>query len=304
MRAIFYGLLGAFFFAFTFICNRSMDLGGGHWAWSACLRFFFMLPLLAAILGPRRLHQALAHLRAHILEYLVWSCVGFGLFYSLVCFASAHGEGWLVAATWQVTIIAGPLLVPFLYRDRDGRPARIPFAGMRWSLLILVGVALMQWENAGRVSFTAMLLCVLPLAAAAFAYPLGNRKMMWVCGDSVDTVQRVFNMTLASMPFWLLIALWGLAAQGLPAAGQVGQSALVGLFSGVLGTLLFFGATSRVRRSPERLAAVEATQSGEVIFALVGEVAVLGAPVPSPLSLAGMGLVCFGMIVHSLRSGK
>ena len=35
-----------FFFAFTFVLNRSMDLGGGYWGWSAALRYLFTLPLL------------------------------------------------------------------------------------------------------------------------------------------------------------------------------------------------------------------------------------------------------------------
>ncbi len=279
-----------------------MDLEGGHWAWSAALRFFFMLPMLACLLGPRRLRAALAHFSAHRAEYLLWSSVGFGLFYAPLSFAASYGEGWLVAGTWQITIIAGPLLAPFL--GRKDRPAHIPFSGMRWSLLILLGVALMQWEHAKNLSLSTMLACALPIIPAAFMYPLGNRKMMQVCGDEVDTFQRVFSMTLASLPFWIPVALWGLFNAGIPSAGQVGQSALVALFSGVFATLLFFAATNLVRRNPERLAAVEATQSGEVIFALLGEVLLLHAPLPSLVSLGGITLVCLGMILHSLRSGQ
>ncbi len=302
MRAVIYSLLASIFFAATFTLNRSMDLAGGHWTWSASLRFFFMLPMLACLLGPRRLRAALAHFSAHRAEYLLWSTVGFGLFYAPVTFAAAHGEGWLVAGTWEITIIAGPLLTPFL--RQDGERTRIPFAAMRWSLLILLGVALMQWEHAENLSIATMLACALPIIPAAFMYPLGNRKMMQVCGDEVDTFQRVFNMTLGSMPFFLLLALWGLLADGLPSSGQVGQSVLVALFSGVFATLLFFAATNLVRRSPERLAAVEAVQAGEVVFALVGEIVLLHAPLPSAVSLAGIFLICLGVILHSLRSGK
>ena len=32
------GILSSFFFAFTFILNRSMNLSGGYWIWSASLR--------------------------------------------------------------------------------------------------------------------------------------------------------------------------------------------------------------------------------------------------------------------------
>lgn len=48
-KAFILGLLGAFFFAFTFILNRSMNLAGGSWIWSASLRFLFSLPIMAMI---------------------------------------------------------------------------------------------------------------------------------------------------------------------------------------------------------------------------------------------------------------
>lgn len=49
MRSILYGVLAAFFFAFTFVLNRTMELAGGSWMWSASLRYVFMVPLLACI---------------------------------------------------------------------------------------------------------------------------------------------------------------------------------------------------------------------------------------------------------------
>ena len=307
MRAIIYGLVASFFFAFTFILNRSMELDGGSWAWSASLRFFFMLPMLWLIVRRRgNLADSFKHLAKHPREYLVWSTAGFGLFYAPVCFGAAFGEGWLVAGTWQLTIIAGPLLSPFLFKpDPDSEPRpfyrHIPFAAMRWSLLILAGIVLMQWEHAREISLRQALLCVLPIVVAAFMYPLGNRKMMEVCKDTVDTFQRVLNMTVASQPFWILLALWGLAGHGLPSGSQVFQSLLVALFSGVIATVLFFAATNLVKRDPARLASVEATQAGEILFALAGELLLLSAPLPSALSLTGIGLVILGMVLHSLR---
>ena len=52
-KAFFLGVAASFFFAFTFVLNRKMDLAGGHWSWSASLRFFFMLPMLFALVLPR-----------------------------------------------------------------------------------------------------------------------------------------------------------------------------------------------------------------------------------------------------------
>ena len=308
MRALVYGLVASFFFAFTFILNRSMEMGGGHWAWSASLRFFFMLPILAlVVLGKGGMVQALRHLRQHLPAYLVWSTVGFGLFYAPVCLGSSFGEGWLIAGTWQITIIAGPLLTPFLFKpspEEIGQPfyRRIPFRAMRWSLLILAGIFLMQWEHARAISAQQALACIAPIIFAAFMYPLGNRKMMEVCKDNVDTFQRVLNMTIASLPFWLLLSVWALVSHGPPGSGQVWQSLLVALFSGVMATLLFFAATNLVKQDPARLASVEATQAGEIVFALLGEIVLLSAPLPSLISLAGIGLVITGMVLHSLRS--
>ena len=51
-----------------------------------------------------------------------------------------------------------------------------------------------------------------------------------------------------------------------------------------------------------RLGAVEATQAGEVVFSLGGELIWLSAPWPDPLSLAGLVLVVAGMTVHSLHA--
>ena len=48
-RALWFGILGALFFAFTFIFNRSMNLAGGSWMCSASLRYLFSLPMMAVI---------------------------------------------------------------------------------------------------------------------------------------------------------------------------------------------------------------------------------------------------------------
>jgi uncharacterized membrane protein len=54
----------------------------------------------------------------------------------------------------------------------------------------------------------------------------------------------------------------------------------------------------------QRLAGVEATQSMEVLFALVGELIFLKATAPSLLSWCGIVLVMVGMILHSYFSHK
>jgi hypothetical protein len=54
----------------------------------------------------------------------------------------------------------------------------------------------------------------------------------------------------------------------------------------------------------QKLAAVEATQSMEVVFALIGEILFLSIAWPSALSWCGIVLVMLGMTVHSYISGQ
>lgn len=52
-RALWFGILAALFFAFTFIFNRSMNLAGGSWMWSASLRYLFSLPMMAVLVWQK-----------------------------------------------------------------------------------------------------------------------------------------------------------------------------------------------------------------------------------------------------------
>ena len=300
MKATIIGILSALFFSVTFILNRAMELDGGSWVWSASLRFFFMLPMLLIIVGfKRNIKPVLLHIKKQPLPWIIWSTVGFGLFYAPLTFATIYGPGWLIAATFQITIIAGSLLVPFLSK---GKKQRIPIQSIFISLIILSGVLVMQLEHASSVPFTNVIFCVIPLIIAAFAYPLGNRKMMQIVNGELSTFQRILGMTIASMPFWIVLSTYGIATQGAPSSNQVLQTFIVSISSGIIATVLFFYATELVSHDNHKLAAVEATQSGEVVFALFGGLLLLNAPLPSAGSFVGMGLVIFGMILHSVVS--
>ncbi|MBK4743333.1 DMT family transporter [Bacillus cereus] len=298
MKAIVIGILASFFFAFTFVLNRAMDLEGGSWIWSASLRYYFMVPMLLLIVMYRgNLKQLFQYMKNNPKEWLVWSIVGFGLFYAPLSFAGAFGPGWLVASTWQITIVAGILLTPFF--AVDPLPKKLPMKELVMSGIILFGVVLMQAEHASSLGIRETVLCVVPVLIAAFAYPLGNRKMMQVCKGELDVFQRVLGMTLASLPFWFLLSGYEVSTGGLPSSSQVFQCFIVAVSSGLIATVLFFFATDLVKDDPQKLATVEATQSGEVLFALVGELIWLSAPIPSSLSWIGMSLVIIGMILHS-----
>ncbi|MBM7661553.1 drug/metabolite transporter (DMT)-like permease [Bacillus mesophilus] len=301
MKAFLIGILSSAFFACTFILNRSMELSGGSWLWSASLRYFFMIPFLILIAALRRnLKELLRELVAKPLPWLLWSFVGFGLFYAPITYAAASGPGWLVAGTWQFTIIAGILLTP-LFLDSTGIRRVIPLKSLLFSSLIFMGIIILQLENAENgLTLQLVLTGMLPVVIAAFAYPLGNRKMMELYTGKLDTFQRVLGMTLASMPLWIILAVTGYATVGAPSSGQIYQTLLVALTSGVIATLLFFFATELVKDDSGKLAAVEATQSSQVVFVIVGEMLFLSIPLPSMISFIGILLVVTGMVLHSL----
>lgn len=292
MKAISLGVLSALFFASTFLLNRSISMEGGSFAWSASLRFLFMIPpliLLAAWRG--NLTLIWSELRNHFWIWFLWGTVGFGVFYTALCFAGDHGPSWLIAGTWQLTIVCGPLLAPWFKE-------RIPWKTLRWSIFILIGIIMIQADQAGAVSIGTVFLTVIPLLIAAVAYPLGNRKIMEYTNGSVDTFSRMLLMCLGSLPWWILVSGYGLWASGWPSSSQLVQSVVIAICSGMIATSLFFYATSLVAPNQSRLAIIEATQATEVVFALIGEVLLLHGTVPSTLAIGGLGIVCLGIILQ------
>lgn len=312
MHAMVLGICSAFFFAFSFILNRAMELDGGSWMWSASLRYYFMLIFLLMIVGVRRNLGALfREMKQSPRQWLLWSVVGFGIFYALLTFSASFAPGWLIAGTWQITIISGSLLAPlFLEKVKmpDGqtytRRGRIPWNRLTYSTLIVIGVFVIQLAQSAVLPISDLFLCFLSMIIASFAYPLGNRKMMEVCGNRLDAYQRVLGMTIASMPVWLLLSAIAFFTHGPPSVSQISNSALVAATAGVAATVLFFAATDLVKDDMEKLGSVEATQSFAVLFAVAGEVLLLSGSLPSPLSWAGIALIVIGMILHSIKSHR
>ena len=308
MKEIGLGILASVFFAITFILNRSMELAGGSWMWSASLRFLFMIPfLLIIVLIRRNLKQVIREIRKKPLQWFIWSFVGFVLFYAPLTYAASYGAGWLVAGTWQMTIVGGILVAPLFFttiHTKEGKIKkrhRIQTRALLISTIILAGVALIQWQKANDLSLHEIFVGILPVIIASFAYPLGNRKMMELCGDNLDTFQRVFGMTLSSLPFWIILSLFAIPTVGFPSSGQLLQTFIVAISSGVIATTLFFIATDRVRLNQAKLASVEATQSTQVLFVIAGEGLLLSSPLPNSIAWIGIILIILGIILHSFR---
>lgn len=306
-KAFMLGIVASFFFAFTFILNQQMNISGGSWLWSSSLRYIFMLPILFIIMIIKnQLVDILKDIIQKPIQWVLWSTVGFGLFYAPLSFASAYGASWLVAGTWQITIIAGALMSPLFYKKIETKTGnykvrnKIPRKSLLMSTLILLGIFLMHFVEAEHLLSLRTFLGLIPVMLAAFAYPLGNRKMIELCDNKFSTFQRVFGMTLCSMPFWIVISISGILSVGLPSKGQIIQSLIVAVFSGIIATILFFKATDIVSSDTHKLAVVESTQAGEVIFTLLGGVFIFQDKSPTLVGFIGLLLVVVGMILNNL----
>ena len=139
---------------------------------------------------------------------------------------------------------------------------------------------------------------------AAFSYPLGNRKMMAVVPDSMGTIERIFGMTLCSLPFWLILMIIGVLNNQLPSPEQIRQTFIVALSSGVIATILFFKATEMVKADMHQLAIIESSQAGEVVFTLLLGILLFKDQLPSPTALIGILIITSGIVVSGLTQKR
>ena len=300
VKLISIGLLSGLFFSSTFILNRVMSLEGGHWVWSASLRYAYMILFLIVCLpifqGVRAPGAVLRLFLAHWKFWIISGSIGFGGFYSLICFSADHAPGWIIATTWQFTIIAS-LIVLICFGKSFPKKTWI------FSLIVFIGVLTVNLSHLGSVNAKEMLMGGFPVLIAAFCYPIGN-QLVWEARQGNRYLPRIqspylenpFNkvllLSLGSLPFWCVLVL--INAPPLPSNGQLINTALVALFSGIFATSLFLYARSKSKRASE-LAAVDATQSSEVIFAMIGEILILNAPLPNGIALSGIILVFIGL---------
>lgn len=303
-RLLSLGVLSAAFFSSTFILNRAMSLQSGHWVWSASLRYGFMLVflLLGLILTGRAatLQQLFRVFCRHWFFWTLAGTTGFGLFYSLICFSASYAPGWVIATTWQTTILASPLVLFFFGK-------RVPPRALLFIGIIFAGILLVNLDLAQTASLKDLILGALPVLVAAIAYPLGN-QMVWEAQKGghkrIPAIQdpvlenpfsRIILLTLGSLPFWILLIL--VTAPPAPSTGQWLNTALVALFSGVIATVLFLQARHLATNSYE-ISAIDSTQSTEVVFSLLGEVVLLGGLLPGLFGVVGIILTVTGLVFY------
>ncbi|HRE83719.1 MAG TPA: multidrug resistance efflux transporter family protein [Opitutaceae bacterium] len=297
--------VSALFFTLTYVLNRASATGGGHWAWTACLRYLITLPLMLPLMpwqgGIAPVWRAIV---AHPGPWLTYSTIGFVFFYCLLSFAAASGPSWLIAGSFQFTVVAGMLCAPFIYSDSR---KRIPRVALVIAIVILSGVFLMQVGRGGEPLDAMAWIALVCVLVAAVAYPVGNRLLLLHLertGERLNATQRVFGMTLVSQPLWWIVAGFAWYRSGLPSAAHVGLATGVALSAGVIATILFFQATGMVRHHPVALGAAEAMQAVELVFAMLLGVTFLQESWPPFLAWIGALLVSGGIAAFALVAAR
>ncbi|MBE0444543.1 multidrug resistance efflux transporter family protein [Psychrobacter sp. FME5] len=191
VKLILLGLLAGAFFSSTFILNELMSDAGGHWFWSASLRYIFMWLIITVIItmqhGFGRIKELTTIFRQHWGFWCVTGSIGFGLFYTGICYAGDHVAGWVVAATFMFTVVTS-LLVLLAFGQRFDKKFII------YAFLVFIGVVLVNLSEGLRASALAdantvpmrdmILYGALPALVAAFSYPIGNQLVWQVSHNS------------------------------------------------------------------------------------------------------------------------
>lgn len=309
------GVLAGAFFSSTFILNELMASQGGHWFWSASLRYVFMLLILSILIVIKNGFHTLIELSQLFAQHWRFWCIaggiGFGLFYAPLCFGADYAPAWVIAATFQFTTVAS-LIVLRIFGEQLTPQIILT------SSLVFIGVVLTNLGEGLHGTTTGSLtdlivLGALPALLAGFCFPIGNQLVWYATRPpsshrllarvpqlSTPLMNSAFNkvwlLSVGSLPFWLVLGL--IITPALPHTSQVFNSFLVALFAGVIATSLFLYARSNATNSSQ-IAGVDATQATEVVFALIGGMLLLSTPLPSLLSWVGIVLVTVGIVLFT-----
>lgn len=329
-KMIVWGLIASAFFSTSFVLYQLMSVQGGHWFWSASFRCFFMWLLLSVFillqnkLNPSKLLDLCKLFASHWQFWCVTGGIGLGT-YGLLAFAADYAQGWVIAATYLFTVVASLVVLSFFGQSFQKKVivySVIVFIGV---VLANVGEGLRHSTSQGTDWHALLLFGALPALIASFCFPLGN-QLIWQAAQPKggtthpthaiskatskllkkvpqvtspllsNPLHKVWLMSLGSLPMWLVLGF--LVQPPAPSVSQMTISFLVALMAGVLGTTTFLHARS-LAKQPQQLAAVDATQGSEIIFALLGGMLLLHTPMPSGLSFVGIALVIIGLVLFA-----
>jgi len=293
--------------------------------------------LLQNKLNPSKLLELCKLFASHWQFWCVTGGIGLGT-YGLLAFAADYAQGWVIAATYLFTVVASLMVLSFFGQSFQKKVivySVIVFIGV---VLANVGEGLRHSTSQGTNWHALLLFGALPAFIASFCFPLGN-QLIWQAAQPKgvathpthaiskaannetrkltselatskllqkvpqvtspllsNPLHKVWLMSLGSLPMWLVLGF--LVQPPAPSVSQMTISFLVALMAGVLGTTTFLHARS-LAKQPQQLAAVDATQGSEIIFALLGGMLLLHTPMPSGLSFVGIALVIIGLVLFA-----
>jgi len=225
-----------------------------------------------------------------------------------LAYAMVHAPAWVVTATFELTILVTPLIAFPMF----GR--RIPVRGVGYSLLVVAGVFLVQWEQATAVTLTDMLAGVLPPLLAAVAYSVGNQfqyeiqrkgavlfKRFEIPFISDEVINQpaaiVFLVLLGGLPLQVLFVM--LTAPGLPPGSQLLTTLIVGVISIAIGEVIFISA--RQQADEIGIVGLDATVATDVVFTAALEIILIHAQLPKLAGVIGIVLIVFGIVLYSFH---
>ncbi len=303
-RIIVFGVIAAFFFSSTFAINRWLNVQeGGHWFWTASLRYlyvFFLLSILVVVFyGVNKYTQTLKCFFKYWYFWVFSGGIGFGAFYLLLCYAASYSAGWVLATTWQITILMTPVIIFILGN-------KVSLKGIIFLIIMFSGILLVNYEEFKSIALID-LKSILPITVAAFCYPLGNTLCKYGCEGrykrmpihDFEISQNIFSqillMAMGSLP--ILIVVGVLVSPDNPTYSQVYCTAIVALLTGVIATSCLYKARQLSRDNPFALSAADGTQAFEAPLALFWEWLLFNGVLPSFIGYIGLSLVIIGIVL-------
>ncbi len=231
--------------------------------------------------------------------WIIAGGVGFGLFYLSLCYAASYSAGWVLATTWQLTILMTPLVIIILGNS-------VSLKGIVYLLIMFSGIVLVNIDEFTKIS-SINLKSILPITIAAFCYPFGNTLCKYACEGrytkipvnkfsiSKNVFSQILLMTLGAFP---ILAIAGIIiSPPKPITSQLYSTAFIALSTGVVATSLLYKARQLSQNNTFALAAADGTQAAEAPLALFWEWLIFGGLLPSMVGFSGLSLVILGIIL-------
>lgn len=300
------GVLSALFFSSTFVINHWLNINGGHWYWTASLRYYYTLAILSILIlltqGTKKYVECFRCFLKYWRFWLIAGGIGYATFYLLLCFSASYAPGWVIATTWQFTILASPVVL-LMFGEK------VPLLGILNLIFIFIGICLVNLNLHADIN-SNLLRSVIPVLIASFCYPFGNtlckfavegRYKQYSVNEypiTKNVLSQVFLMCLGALPVLVLVGLW--IRPMYPTINQIKSVFIIAILTGVIATSVFYYARQKAANALA-ISVVDATQSMEVPFAFLIGFFIFNEKDISSVGIIGLVIVVFGIIMFSFK---